>query len=345
MIPPTECRSLPLAEWPEEDRLAWQRVIAPNLSKPDDGDAFEYSPKTLKDLEARYGRFLRFAGNVGALKPDAKAAASVTEPVVRQYILWLEPRVGSVNLAGTICKLLRVATLFDPDRDWSWLRRFSRRLDSRKRPRDKRQDVVDIAGLVRLGFELMERAEKPTGYTSFERALLFRDGLIIAMLATTVLRIGAFVGLDIDKNLSFTGTYWTIHLPVRRNSKYRRPIEKPLPVTFTPLIDRWLREYRPRFGGANEHRRLWPSRNGILSESQASGMIVTRTKRAFGRPVGPHLFRHSAATMIYGDPGINVDLARAALDHTSQQTTDRHYNWSSMENAVRAFQTTLGLRR
>ena len=72
---------------------------------------------------------------------------------------YLEPRVSSVTLAQSLYKIARVAACLAPGRDWRWLRRLVRRLDLRAKPRDKRNEVVEIKELFELGLQLMDQAE------------------------------------------------------------------------------------------------------------------------------------------------------------------------------------------
>ena len=60
---------------------------------------------------------------------------------------YLEPRVSSVTLAQSLYKIARVAACLAPEQDWRWLQRVARRLDLRAKPRDKRNEVVEIKEL------------------------------------------------------------------------------------------------------------------------------------------------------------------------------------------------------
>ena len=95
------------------------------------------------------------------------AAASVTQENILDYVHYLESRVSSVTLAQSLYKIRRVAGCLDPGRDWRWLRRLCRRLDLRAKPRDRRNDVVEIKELFRLGRQLMDEADKADTSTAF----------------------------------------------------------------------------------------------------------------------------------------------------------------------------------
>jgi integrase len=335
-------RSLPLAMWPAPDRTAWQELASAKAGLLDSTKAHQLSPVTIQDLQRRYGCFLNFAREQGCLQ-ETPEAASVTESVVRAYIEWLAPRVASVTLAGSIRKILRVAELLNAERDWGWLRHYANRLEYHMRPRNKRPDVVDVRLLYRLGIDLMERA-KQDALSPGRKACLYRDGLLIAMLAASALRLGAFMRLEIGKTFSFSGTFWTIHLPGTRGTKYKRPVEKPLPTDLSPFIDRWINVHRLHFRGARQHRRLWPSQKGILTAGQAHRIIAARTNETFGHRINPHLFRDCAVTTICTEFSAEAHLGSSVLDHIDPKTTAKHYNQAKMADAVKAYQRRMELR-
>ena len=128
--------------------------------------ASHLSAQTLKDMTRRYAYFLSFLGDQGA--GSARTCASpVTPENILDYVRYLEPRVSSVTLAQSLYKIGRVADCLDPERDWRWLRRLCRRLDLRAKPRDRRNDVVEIKELFQLGRQLMDEADKADTSTPF----------------------------------------------------------------------------------------------------------------------------------------------------------------------------------
>ncbi|MBM3557609.1 MAG: site-specific integrase [Alphaproteobacteria bacterium] len=302
-----------------------------------------FAPITIKDLERRYARFLGYAKSTGRLCGDQNAAATITRPLVDEYIRYLSARVGSINLAGTLRKIHRCATLLEPDRDWTWLSRLASRFERFAKPKSKADTVADPRSLIRLGLSLMREVEHKTDPT-VEEAEAFRDGLMISLLTMTALRIGAFVELEIGTNLNFTGSAWHIHLPARPNSKHRTPIDIPLMPSLNRFIVPWLQIFRYSFVEATKSQRLWLSRLGTMTQSQAYDMIVKRTRRAIGRAINPHLIRRSAATMIASDVELEPELARAVLGHKDYSTTSKHYTHLTTDAAIMAYQRKIGLR-
>ena len=128
----------------------------------DGGIVSHLSPRTLDDLTRRYAYFLSFLSRHERLERNGPAAACIGEENVLHYVRYLERRASSVTLAQSIYKIARVAACLAPKRDWRWLQRVARRLDLRAKPRDKRNEVVEIKELFRLGLRLMDEAERET---------------------------------------------------------------------------------------------------------------------------------------------------------------------------------------
>jgi integrase len=74
-------------------------------------------------------------------------------------------------------------------------------------------------------------------------------------------------------------------------------------------------------------------------------MIVSRTAKAFGRSVNPHLFRDCAATSIAIEDPERVRIASQILGHRSAATTERYYNQAQAIDAARRYQAFLAKLR
>jgi integrase len=252
----------------------------------DDGGIVSHlSACTLEDLTRRYAYFLSFLAKQEKLNAHGLAAASVTEKDILHYVRYLEPHVSSVTLAQSIYKISRVAACLSPEQDWRWLKRVARRLDLRAKPRDKRHEVVEIRALFELGLQLMDEAEEADTSDLLRRALLYRDGLIIALLAAAPLRRANIAGLEIGKTLVLDGTTWSLEIPAEE-TKERRLHVAVLPDWTGPCIDRYVHHYRPLFPAAettssgssaavgrlartgstasSANGRVWPSASGSI---------------------------------------------------------------------------------
>ena len=82
-----------------------------------------------------------------------------------------------------------MAVLF-PDRDWSWIRRIIASIpDGRAASRQRKQPRIRHSiELFDLGVRLTQQAEQDTTRRPIDRAVMFRDGVIIALLALRPIR-------------------------------------------------------------------------------------------------------------------------------------------------------------
>ena len=336
---PSTQRALRPAAWSLADRRAWEASLRPGASLLDPAGALAHlSVTAANDLSCRYAYFLDFAADTGHLAIDGPPAASVTPDSISAYVDRLDGWVSSVTVAQSVWKVLRVAETIAPAPDWTWLRDIAKRLDVRAVPANKRWRIVEADRLFDLGLDLMEEADGPAQASAFARALIYRDGLMIALLAACPIRRGNFTALEIGRTLVRTHSGWTITIP-GAEVKTGRAIEMPCPDLLTKPIDRYLANFRPRFRNADQTRRLWLSRNGRpLSDSGVFQVIVDRTSEAFGHAVNPHLFRDCAATTIAIRHGEHIDMASALLSHVDPRTTERYYNQAGMIDAVRTYQ-------
>ena len=195
--------------------------------------------------------------------------------------------------------------------------------------------------LVELGLELMNGTNTKKDQTPFRRALDYRDGLMIALLAATLLRRRNMVELELDRTLVRCGPTWNIVIPAHE-SKTGRLIEMPVSKFLAPYLETFIKIYRPLFRLSDIHSRLWPSRNGKpLSESQFFNAITTRTKKSFGHSINPHLFRDCAVTSIARHHGSEIGVGSALLGHRHPRVTEKYYNQAGMIDAVRGYQAIL----
>jgi integrase len=200
---------------------------------------------------------------------------------------------------------------------------------------------VEIRELYRLGRRLMDQADKAEKATAFSRALLYRDGLIIALLAADPLRLANSTGLEIGRTLIKDGTTWSLNIPAEETKAGRLHLAI-LPDWSAPCIDRYVHDYRPLFRNADASSRLWLSRNGRpLDDDSLYNLVCKRTYEAFGKKINPHLFRSCLATSTAIHHGAHMGLAMTVLDHKSSEVMERHYNQAQMIDAVRIYQKIL----
>jgi integrase len=282
----------------------------------------------------------------------------VTLERLASYVRALQAINAPNTVLGRIQELRLALCVIAPERDWIWIRELERRLRRMANAaRNRRAGVVSSKRLFSLGLARMAEAEAATTVTSVMRAVQFRDGLMIALLAARPLRRHNFAAIEIGRHLVRVGdVYWIIF--AASETKTRTPIEIPFPVTLVPQLERYLSVYRPLLAAGDgywKRRRafaapaptLWLSQHGTaMAEVAMSDRFRKLTRARLGRPVTMHRFRDSAATSIATEDPEHVFITKSILGHTTLRSSERYYNHASSLQAARRYQAgILELRR
>jgi integrase len=330
--------SLPVSQWPAADRDAWTDACRPGMRLKRGGTASHLKPVSRDDLARRYGYFLDFLNGCGTLNPDLAAAAQITPVNVASYLAELKARVSSVTQHGSIYKLRRAGQLIAPKVDFSWLIEIENDLALVMQPRSKQDRLVLAEVLTEAGLTLMCEADASTRPV-LSRARQFRDGLMIALLATMLIRLKNFAALEIGRSFVLIRGWWWIVL-TNQETKEKRADERAVPNFLLPWVERYLRQHRPILDRSGEGPTfLWlSSRDGLpLTYKAVERTISERTLATVGVDVSPHLFRTSGASTaaVYG--GNIPHLASALLHHTDPRVAERHYNRATSMSAAQAY--------
>ena len=158
---PTEPKAPPVADWPRPTAKPgtaaqeaagvlddWRRSQPSERANPRGSDA----ALCLFPLLSRASRSTR---------SSRRRCATVTEENILEYLRYLRVARQFCDVGPKPLQDQRGSPrCLDPGRDWRWLQRVARRLDLRAKPRDKRNEVVPIKELFRLGLRLMDRGRK-----------------------------------------------------------------------------------------------------------------------------------------------------------------------------------------
>jgi integrase len=322
-------RSLPIHLWPIADKAAWEEACRPSLRLKRGGAASHMRSVTQNMLAKRRGYFLDFLSRAGRLDMNAAAGAQVTPDNVEAYVAELKGRVDSVTVYGSIQKLRRFVQLVAPHRDLDWLIAIERQLFSEMRPRSKWGRVLFSDVLSDAGLKLMAEAEV-VKRPKLTRARMFRNGLMIALLAYCPVRLKNFAALEIGRSFVDVDGAWWIVLTAAE-IKEKRPDERPVPEELTDPINRYLEIYRPILArGGSESTALWLAMDGKPMSYASMGELITETTRkTSGVNVNPHLFRTSGVTTLATRAGDKPHAGSALLHHRPGPVTQENYNRAS----------------
>jgi integrase len=351
-------RSLPLKNWPKADRLGWEAACLPGKRLTRGGAAAHLAPVTQADLANRYGLYLDFLDRSGRLDLAADEGAQVTPEAIAAFIVELQNRVSSVTVSRTIYKMRRAAECIAPGRDFAWLAEIGKDLALLERPKEDFGRDVSPERLVEAGLTLMREAEADTTGSWLRRALLVRNGLMVALLAPCPIRLRNFATLEIGRSFLRLDNGWWIVLD---DTKSGRPDHRPVPHFLRGFIESYLSVYRPVLlyhstcrsdeGLAAMFSALWTT--SLLTESTSAlwvgqlgrpltynavaRLITDTTLMTLCVPVNPHRFRKTAATSAALHAPQSPHLGSALLQHADPRETEENYNRASSLSVAEDF--------
>jgi integrase len=327
----------PVEAWPEPDRRAWARALGPGSLLDDAGAAAGWREATRRSAVGAYGRFLAFLAAQNLLDPEGGPGERVTPLIIERYVAEVRATCSSVTVANYVAVLGMMVQAMVPGRDWTWLWEIHARLQRLATPsRGKRARVVPAADLVALGHDLMAEGEELAPHAARPAALAYRDGLMIALLASRPVRQANFLAVEIGRHLIRVADGWILRFEAGE-TKTRQFLELPLPAALNGPLARYLGHFRPlllelgrrRFPDGRPRaagQRLWVTGDGTPCTAPAlQKLLEKRTRARFGRVINTHLFRDCAATSIAIDDPEHVRMAARLLGHATLRTTERHY--------------------
>jgi integrase len=196
----------------------------------------------------------------------------------------------------------------------------------------------------------MEEGDRCTDRCLFERAVLYRDAFMVALLALRPFRLANFTAIEMGRHLVRRGHGYWIQFEAAETKTWV-PLEAPFPDKLLPYLERYLRVYRPIFlrnprrNPADAHK-LWLSTWGkALCENMVYRRIMRYTRERLGRAINPHAFRHAAATSIaFADPE-HVQIIKSILGHGSLATSAEYYDLAQAAEASRRYNEHLDALR
>lgn len=332
---------LKLAAWPALHQAAWHLAFAEAGLFEQPKPAARWRPASIHKTRAGYGVYLSWLDYRGYLVAAAPGTL-VTRELVRAYIDELRPIAAPNTLFCRIQELHDAIRVMAPDQDWGWLLNAVKSLRSTATPvRNKLPRLQPASHIEALGLALMREAEDNPDLSRFKQALMYRDGLILAILIRRPLRLKNVCGMELGSSL-ILGEQAASLVFSRDQMKGKRPFEAEVPVHLLDALRTYIEVYRPYLMSLGPDPSqpatsgLWISSEGRpMAEGSLRNAVKKRTAKAFGRDLSPHLFRDCSVTTLVRDAPASARLTRAILSHTSLETTNRHYNQARMVETSR----------
>jgi len=326
-------KHLPVDQWPADDIRAFVEAYLPgDIFDETAGPGAHLSEATRRMIHTAWRRLLGFLTSSCPEALSEPAAARITPDRIREFVdhCLAETRVSTVAIA--------------PTQDWRWLAAIRSRLAAQVEPQDRFDHLVAGWHTLDHGIEPMDTALKLPTTSRKRREVLYRDGLLLALLSYSLLRRRSISALTIGHVESTTEAINI--LLFAKDTKAKRAQSIPLLEELDPYIRLYLREIRPKLLGGHAHDALWVSYRGRpLCPGCIYDVVRARTLAKFGKAMGLHDFRRAGATFLALDAPELVGLVPSMLHHTSTDMGEQHYNLAGSIQASRRYtQHVVGLK-
>ena len=343
---------MPMDEWPECDRRRWAEAQQPAMRRrsihdpvpagrgrrrrnPRDKGPVQQSrrkkpptPQRLADFERAYGLWLRYLTDRGVLDLVTGPGAGAINEHVDGFVAWLQGHCKPATVHTYLQRLLLAQRILAPADDWSALANLARRLTPP--PPDPTRRLADVrhpAEFLALAEHLMATAEEDAvaGRNPHHAAILYRDGLILAVLVFAALRRGSLLHLALGTTLHQTDQGFLIVLGPE-HTKGRRPEAIPLHHTLTEWMECYLTYHRPLLVRGRMTPALWIAQDGKpLQENGVWHAVGRHTETHLGVRINPHFIRHCIGTTVTVEHPDAISGLPAVLQHRCFRVTERHY--------------------
>jgi hypothetical protein len=332
-------KHLPVTDWPDVDRDVFTPAYQPGDVFDDTaGPGAHLSNGSRMMIRSTYRRWLGF---LKAKYPDdlsISPAERITLERVRAFIEDLAANIRPSSVAIAAARLYDAARLIAPKTDWSWLRSLKSRLASCARAMDRFDRLVPPVHTLNFGIELMDTALMLPTSDGKQRAVQYRDGLLLALLSLWSVRRRSIAALTVSRHLEFDDADMNILLH-SADTKAKRAESFRVPEQLLPYIMHYLKEIRPLLLiGGRDHDGFWASCRGTpLSADRIYAMVRARVIAKFGKAMGLHDFRRAGPTFLAMDAPEKIGLIPGILQHASPKPGEQHYNISRSVQASRRF--------
>jgi hypothetical protein len=286
-------------------------------------------------------RFLGFIANNEPAALDEPPGERLTIARVKTLVRHLAETNAPSSVAAVVEGLYTAARVMLPDHDWNWLKAIKIRLHAAAPGYSPAGPVITSVQLLELGLKLMEESKpQPEASLDLHRAVAYRDGLMIAVLAFVPIRPKNLALLEIDRHLILERDRWFVLVPREETKSFKR-IQFELPEVLIPYLNLYFENVRPGFLVGKKLCALWVSpRRGPLSYV---GIVKSfaRLSTRLGVRISPNDVRDAAMTTWAIARPDQIGIGRDLLYHSNPDTSTRHYNRARGIEASRSYRQVI----
>lgn len=326
-----ETAVMKIPDWPETDRALFEKSLVKDDPFSGNGLRANCRDITNHKVAKGYGRYLTFVTRYHPHVLDLPVEHRITRDLAQNYVEHLlAVGNGKVTIIDRLQELHAMAVILSPLSSFRFIKDVEARVRARVREKEKPAGrFVTADELLSLGFKLMEDAASQS--TARLRAIDFRDGLMIGLLAVRPMRRKNFAALRLGHNIVKRNGLWRIILHADE-TKTHDDLDVEWPLDLVEPLETYLAIHRPVLMAKKGrwHNQIdeafWVSSHGsALMQMAFYQQITKQTLDHLGKSINPHQFRHIAASTLAAEKPAHVRASASILGHASFQTTEHYY--------------------
>lgn len=343
--PPRNRRALPLAEWPAIDRNRWDEALREGDDLLDTPRAAARWRASSREQHMRcYGIWLAWLRTEGQLDADGAPEARITSERIMSYMrATRDLGAGPRTLVNHAVGLRHMFEALTPHQDWRWMLTGIEKLKAAVKPAKTHSGLPPIRLLFELGLRVMRHADRSEDATLKQRAVLHRNGLVIAMLAARpMMRRNNVSTIRIGRHLVREGSVYRLKFS-KDEAKGKRAMGGPLPAILSTRIERHIEFYRPALllGKPDDATMFISTLGNPIAPHNFSDEVGKVCEAALGRRVTMHAFRHAAGTSIAKEDPAHIGIVQTILGHSDFRTSESYYIHAEEHAAFRSLDAAL----
>jgi integrase len=341
--------SVRLHQWPTAMQVEYQKYRSWCLARFDLGRDPKYKQREVS-ADQNLSNLERVAGYAKNIEQIDIATFSMSmffkETLIKRYISWMvEERNGGivrVTQVRLVAQLLGMARgYFSNSEAVEWLAEIKERLDpepvkNKRKALISREDLLKVPQHIRSKrLSILNRGMKDGRIVSERnQANLVLQELLFRFLLERPMRQRNIREMKLGENLyqSEPGG-WEIKFK-GKGMKNGKPYEISYPKSLVPLLQEYLKKYRPKLCNGHENEYVFPNPNGGHIDPRVIQRIVdTNTFETLGKHMTPHLIRDCVAYYILKYRPEEYHMVSLLLGHADVKTTLRIYGHYTAQDA------------
>lgn len=338
-----KCKVVRIEDWSAHERDGLSQALEDKRRHNRRRKRLKWSKRMLDSVVGSYGRWLTWARQQDWYHLNVSLEFLLTPERVEAFVQHLEEHGNApATIRGRVTGLERMLCALAPACPRGWLLEIRARFEKTGDRAAKRARLQFTDDLIKFAAWLAEQAEQLALVDVMHGAVLFRTALQIMMLAYRPMRLKNFTQLRLHHEVRQAGEQWMLDIPAsatKRGNEY----DPVLPGRVVELLLRFRDHHRLVLGGSPvDDKELWLFPDGQPQTARSIYYHVSeRTKKHFGRPMAPHLFRDAIVTTVATYMPEHTRMSMHLIGNRDPACVDEHYNQAQRHIADQKYNAVL----